>query len=351
MGGWRWKVWDDHWMFAWWSGCRHAPLAAARALLGHRTLRLRPACGLRALGLHAAAEGLAFGLLDPVFFPLTWVDRLMPPPFLSSLVTWSCDCGDPKEARLSRLAGRFWAQFLTVFILFASASWTRGYLEEERQRPLACELKGLVWEGRGWRGSWHGAQSWRGPPPGRSSGWRGRAGGKETVAPVLSRRAPARDRARLPFCGVAAISRRRGGRTTGEGRTRPAEVWGRGGGRARAPRPARTGERVPFVLGLGAGPRPAREVSWWSPGKAAERRAHSPALLCPPRPPKSGICPPHPGCVKGTHFVGEGSELHRGKLECHPEKEGALRSAAPVEVAQPFVSSALSHDGALHRSY
>lgn len=62
--------------------------------------------------------------------------------------------------------------------------------------------------------------------------------GKETVAPVLSRRAPARDRARLPFCGVAAISRRRGGRTMGEGRTLPAEVWGRGGGRARAPRPA-----------------------------------------------------------------------------------------------------------------
>lgn len=81
MGGWRWKAWDDHWMFVWWSGCRHPPLAAARALLGHRTLRLRSACGLRALGLHAAAEGLAFGLLDPVFFPLTWVDRLMPPSF------------------------------------------------------------------------------------------------------------------------------------------------------------------------------------------------------------------------------------------------------------------------------
>lgn len=49
--------------------------------------------------------------------------------------------------------------------------------------------------------------------------------------------------------------------------------------------------------------------------------------------------------------MGEGSELHRGKLECHPEKEGALCSAALVGVAQPFVSTALSHDGALHRSY
>lgn len=49
--------------------------------------------------------------------------------------------------------------------------------------------------------------------------------------------------------------------------------------------------------------------------------------------------------------MGEGSELNRGKLECHPEKEGALWSPALVGVAQPFVSSALSHDGALHRSH
>lgn len=92
---------------------------AACALLGPSS----PGCAEWAQGSHAAAEGLALGLLGPFSPSLTWVDHLMRP-FLSSLVTWSCDCGDLKEARLSRLDGR----------------------------------------------SWDGAQSWRGPPDGRHKG-------------------------------------------------------------------------------------------------------------------------------------------------------------------------------------
>lgn len=71
----------------------------------------------------------------------------------------------------------------------------------------------------------------------------------------LSRLAPARDRTRLPFCGVAAISRRRGGRALGEGRPLLAGA-GEVGRRRRPgspPASCRAGEWVSFVLRLWAG--------------------------------------------------------------------------------------------------
>lgn len=46
----------------------------------------------------------------------------------------------------------------------------------------------------------------------------------------------------------------------------------------------------------------------------------------------------------------ECSELHRGKLEFHPEKEGAFWSPVLVGVAQPFAAPAWKHDGALRTS-
>nr|KAF6444310.1 hypothetical protein HJG59_008601 [Molossus molossus] len=57
---------------------RHLPSGAAGALLGHWGSRCALQCGLRALGFHVAAEVLIWGLSDPVSFPLTWVDYLIP---------------------------------------------------------------------------------------------------------------------------------------------------------------------------------------------------------------------------------------------------------------------------------
>lgn len=45
------------------------------------------------------------------------------------------------------------------------------------------------------------------------------------------------------------------------------------------------------------------------------------------------------------------SELNRGKLKFHPEKEGASWIPVLVGVANPFACPALNHNGALHRSY
>lgn len=43
------------------------------------------------------------------------------------------------------------------------------------------------------------------------------------------------------------------------------------------------------------------------------------------------------------------SELNRGKLEFHPEKEGALWSPVLVGVAHCFAPPASNHNGVLHR--
>lgn len=106
--------------------------------------------------------------------------------------------------------------------------------------------------------------------------------GKEPAAPVLSRRAPARDRARLPFCGVAAISRRRGGR-------------GDGGGAAAAPglpSPSAPASASPlfFASGLDRGP-PGRCASG-TPEKPQRGVRTAPHLLRPLSPPKVGFVRP-----------------------------------------------------------
>lgn len=215
-------------------------------------------------------------------------------------------------------------------------------MEESRQRPLDCERKGRCGK----------AEYGRGAGTGR------RAGGIRLTAttralgppgPRRGRRSPRRlfclgerPLVTVPGCHFVAWPPFRAAEGGRAGRR------GRGGGRARAPLPERTGERVPFVLRLRAAPRPAPEArARGTPGRPPrEACTHSPRLLRPLSPPQVGLCPPHPCCVKGIHFVGEGSGLYRGKLECHPEKDGAL-----VEAAQPFVSSAWSHDGALPRSH
>lgn len=150
-----------------------------------------------------------------------------------------------------------------------------------------------------------------------------------------------------------------GGRAVGEGR--PLLAGGGAGDSARASPTRSTGERVPFVLRLRARrlgldacgpPRRLAGYAWRvKPRKAAERRAQSPRPRLPTKPLEMGLSPPHPCYVKGIHFMRQCSELNRGKLEFHPEKEGASWSPVLVAVVNLFASPALNHNGAVHRSY
>lgn len=146
---------------------------------------------------------------------------------------------------------------------------------------------------------------------------RGGGSGERPAAPFISPSAPARDSARLPFCGAAAISRGRGGSGTGEGRAPPRPAGGGAGDGARAA-PSSEGERVPFVLRLWAGaPPPCRSAAGAgrvrSPRLAAEGRARSPKSPLPSEPFHREARHPYPRSVKGVRFIGPRPEHHRGK--------------------------------------
>ncbi|KAF6344847.1 hypothetical protein mRhiFer1_010225 [Rhinolophus ferrumequinum] len=155
-----------------------------------------------------------------------------------------------------------------------------------------------------------------------------------------------------------------------------AAEWGQGGGggaavasrgrgwrqRSGFPPPEAQASSVPFVLrlrarrlGLQFHCGPPRRLAGYAgrvkPRKAAERRAQSSRSFLPTKPLESGLSPPHPCYVKGIHFTRQCSEVNRGKLEFHPEKEGASWSPVLVAVVNPFTSPSLNHNGAVYRSY
>lgn len=177
-------------------------------------------------------------------------------------------------------------------------------MEEQRQHPhkgpVDCGLEGQPTGGVGMPEYGHG----EGPVPTAIKGklclarlwW-----GKGFAAPFVSRSAPARDLARLPFCGAAAISRGRGGQGGGGG-TRPARA-GRGWRQRRGYPRRSSSQRVLFVLGLrarGSGLRlyrqPPRRLAGCAgrvnPRKAAERRAQGAQSFPPFKPFQSGILRP-----------------------------------------------------------
>lgn len=225
-------------------------------------------------------------------------------------------------------------------------------MEEQRQHPHKGPVDGGL-EGQPAGGAGrpeHGRGE--GPAPAAIKGklWLARLWwGQGFAAPFLSRSAPARDLARLPFCGAAAISRGRGGQGGGGG-ARPARA-GRGWRQRRGCPRGSASQRVPFVLRLrvrGVGLRlcPGCARGRVNPPKsrreACAGRTISSALEAFPE----WDSPPHPCCVKGIHFRRQCSALNRGKLECHPEKQGASRSLVLLGVAAPFACPALNHNGA-----
>lgn len=277
-------------------------------------------CGPRTLGLHAAAEALASGLLDPVFLNL---GSSFDSPSPSSWGPGAATVGILRRHAFSARTGGPGLFFYPV-LSFSQAPPGHGVPGRVTAAPPGRERKGRCGKAEYGRGA--GATRALGPPWPR----RGKRNPRRLCClgerPLVT----------VPGCHFVAwppFRAAEGSRAAGEG-------WGRGGGRARAPLlPPRAPRRRarPLCSPPPAAPRPPRGRALVEPRDGRrERRARSPRPRRPLSPPQAGPCPPHPGCVKGIHFVGEGSELHRGKLECHPEKDGALGSPALGEAARPL---------------
>lgn len=188
-------------------------------------------------------------------------------------------------------------------------------------------------------------------------GWHGCGGGRGLRRPFCLGLRPL---ATWPGCHFVARPPFRAARGAGRwGRDAPCS---RGAGLATAPglppqkrKPARPLCSSPPGSRLGARALPRRSAGCAcarararpceppkSRREACARRAIFPALRAFPE----WDSPPHPRCVKGMHFRRQCSALHRGKLEFHPEKDGASRSLVLVRGADPFACPALNHNGA-----